>query len=452
MHSTVAHRRWNLIAAWLTLWFMAFPMISSGQTALPSQEVAFYPRIEAGVHAGVINQLAVDLAQRWLVTASDDKTARIWDLRTGRLKQTLRPPTGSGASGQIKAVAISPDGSRIAVGGATGHPGDVRPIYLFDRASGRMIGISRGFSQFVRELRFSHDGRRLAAVFDSGLGLRVLDASDLGQELVSNDDCSARGLGVDFASDGRLVTSCHDGMVRLYDELGRQIAKHRTDGGTLLGRIRFSPDGERVAVSFLDSASVRVLSGRNLVPLYSPNSKSITNGTVQAIAWSLDGQRLYAAGRFRRGEIHPIVVWPDGGRGAPVMHDAAINTIRDLIPLAGDRVAYSSFSSEWGLLTSGGSRELLSGSAVLDLRGNPLSFRLSANAEQVEFPHGLNRGDRFARALSRFNIATRSLHVDVRPQIFGLNPPRTNGLPVTDWLNSTSPKFDGQLIRSLQPL
>lgn len=50
-----------------------------------------YPRIETGAHIGRINRIAVDRSERWLVTASDDKTAWVWDLASGNLERILRP-------------------------------------------------------------------------------------------------------------------------------------------------------------------------------------------------------------------------------------------------------------------------------------------------------------------------------------------------------------------------
>ena len=94
-------------------------------------------RIEAGMHAAMIKRIATDAAGRWAVTASDDKTARVWDVASGKLQRVLRPPIGPGNGGKLFAVAISPDGAVVAAAGWTvsgttsGHT-----VYLFDRSSG----------------------------------------------------------------------------------------------------------------------------------------------------------------------------------------------------------------------------------------------------------------------------------------------------------------------------
>ena len=53
------------------------------------------------------------------VTASDDKTVRVWSLADGALLRTIRLPAGPGNVGKAYAVAISPDGATIAAGGWT---------------------------------------------------------------------------------------------------------------------------------------------------------------------------------------------------------------------------------------------------------------------------------------------------------------------------------------------
>jgi WD40 repeat protein len=93
-------------------------------------------RIESGTHTAPIRALSVDAAGRLAVTAAEDKTARVWDLATGRLLQTLRPPVGEGNEGKLYAAAISPDGQLVATGGWSKE----NEVYLFHRSS---FGASR---------------------------------------------------------------------------------------------------------------------------------------------------------------------------------------------------------------------------------------------------------------------------------------------------------------------
>jgi WD40 repeat protein len=78
-------------------------------------------RLETGMHTTAIRHIGVDMAQRYLVTGSEDKTVRVWELTSGRLLRTLRPPIGTGNEGRIYAVTLSPDGSTVAAAGWTGY-------------------------------------------------------------------------------------------------------------------------------------------------------------------------------------------------------------------------------------------------------------------------------------------------------------------------------------------
>jgi len=76
-------------------------------------------RIEAGGHTAPITAISADAANRYVVSASEDKTLRIWSLREGRPIAVLRVPIGTGNQGKLYAAAFSPDGRTIAAGGWT---------------------------------------------------------------------------------------------------------------------------------------------------------------------------------------------------------------------------------------------------------------------------------------------------------------------------------------------
>ena len=82
---------------------------------------AIYPttpmlRIETGMHTAETDRIDIDREEQFLVSGSDDKTVRVWNLQSGGLNlQTLRVPAdGEGDIGKVYAVAISPDGRTIA--------------------------------------------------------------------------------------------------------------------------------------------------------------------------------------------------------------------------------------------------------------------------------------------------------------------------------------------------
>lgn len=93
-----------------------------------------------------------------------------------------------------------------------------------------MTARSADFENTVVHLAFSLDGTRLAATLMHGGGLHLLRAADL-SELARDSDCGVHSYGADFDRGGRLVTTCYDGYLRLYDAEGRRVAKRKVEGG-----------------------------------------------------------------------------------------------------------------------------------------------------------------------------------------------------------------------------
>ena len=161
------------------VWLAALALLTAAPARAQPDGLPTEPmlRINAPSHIANISRIATDAAERFAVTASDDKTVRVWSLPDGTLQRVIWLPSGEGDLGKAYAVALSPDGGTIAVGGWT-SPGADENIYLFDRASGALVRRLPGLPDVVFHLAFSPDGRRLAAALAGTSGIRVFDAAD----------------------------------------------------------------------------------------------------------------------------------------------------------------------------------------------------------------------------------------------------------------------------------
>jgi WD40 repeat protein len=132
--------------------------------------------VDPGMHTAPIYRADVDEAGTYAVTGSHDKTVRVWSLHPPHLFTTIRMPAGPGNIGKIYAVAMSPDGAHIAVGGWTrGTAQDPQEqIVLFTR-DGALITRVEGLPTVVFYLTFSRDGRYLAAGLAGAHGIRLYD-------------------------------------------------------------------------------------------------------------------------------------------------------------------------------------------------------------------------------------------------------------------------------------
>lgn len=375
------------------------------------------------MHTARITQIDIDAANKYLVTSSDDKTARVWDLETGSLLTVLRPPIGDGAEGRLYAAAISPDGQTVAAAGWTGHQWEqTNSIYLFDRQSGRLINRIKNLPNAIFRLMYSSDGQYLAAGLSVGHGLQLYDASI--NELVWRDsDYGDSIYGLDFDAAGRLVTSSLDGFVRLYepDENGamRLITKRKQVGGRLPYGVSFSPDGSKVAVGFSHSEKVLVLSGQDLSHLYTPDTNDLKYNAIAAVAWSADGTTLFGGGSLHANGIYMIRAWAEAGRGKTKDIPAASHVVMHIIPLRDGGVVYGAGDPLIGLVDAKFNRKLFMGRAIASYGHGQRDFLLSSDGSTVQFNYGPPN-----RHLGRFSITGHKLE-DGAVEAEGLLPPKT---------------------------
>jgi WD40 repeat protein len=267
--------------------------------------------VDPDMHTSRSQTAAADADGRFLATGSEDKTVRIWSTADGNLLRTIRMPAGPGHTGKIFAVAMSPDGSIVAAGGS----GKGFAIYLFDRNTGNMTRRIGGLPNFVKELVFSADGRYLAATCGSG-GLRVFDRDKNWSEAFRDESYGDEIYGAAFADDGRLAASSYDGKVRLYDHSFKLVAIQGTLSGHRPGRLAFRPDGKVLAIGYQDKPSVDLLDGHSLARLPGPNVTGLNNGGLFRVAWSADGQTLFASGLYiDPNDNNPVLIWDQAGRG-----------------------------------------------------------------------------------------------------------------------------------------
>jgi WD40 repeat protein len=174
--------------------------------------------IDPGMHTAEIKSQAVDAAGRFVVTGSHDRTVRVWSAADGKLLRTIWIPVGPDNVGAVYAVAISPDGAKIAAGSYTETRDSEYPIYLFDREAGDLIRrISGDLPNVAHFLTFSPDGRFLAATLGGGGGLRVFDRDNDWDEGFRDDRYGDDSYGAAFAQDGSLATTSLDGMANSAD-------------------------------------------------------------------------------------------------------------------------------------------------------------------------------------------------------------------------------------------
>lgn len=404
--------------------------------------------IETSMHTAPIRRIGVDRENRYLVTASHDKTVRVWELSSGKLLRVLRPPIGNGDEGKLYAVALSPDGYTVAVGGWTGYEWDKQhSIYIFDRESGRVLRRIAGLPNVTLHLTCSPDGSRLAAALFGQNGVRVYETGGYSQ-IFADADYGANSYGADFDSAGRLVTACYDGFLRLYKRTAdnrtlRLVTKQKVEGGNRPYSVSFSPDGNSIAVGFADSTKVAVVSGHDLSLLFAPDTGGVDNGDLCNAAWSADGRTLFAGGRYGKSGQYPIRYWADGGRGKWREVAAANSTIMQILPTRDGGVVFGTGEPSFGRIDASGKRALFVTSAIADYRDMLENFLLSSDGTRVQFGY-----EPFGKSPAQFSLSDRQLITDTtNTATDGLNAPIISSIAVTDWKETYTPKLNGQALK-----
>jgi WD40 repeat protein len=407
-------------------------------------------RIETEMHTAVIRRIGLDRDNRYLVTASDDKTARVWELASGRLLRVLRPPLGEGYEGKLNAAAMSPDGRTVAVSGWTKAETESHNIYLFDRKSGRLLRRITGLPNVILHLTYSPDGNRLAATLYGQNGLRVYETSNYSQ-LFADTDYGNDSYWVDFDSAGRLVTSCFDGFMRLYEPTAdertlRLVTKRKVEGGNQPFSVHFSPDGRKIAVGFYQATKVAVVSGDDLSLLFTPDTSDVSNGGLFSVSWSTDGSTLFAGGIYASGGQRQIRYWSEGGRGKWRDVATARSTILHILPLRDGGVIFGTSDPAFGRIDVNGNRTLLVTAAIARYSEILAKFLLSSDGTRLQFGY-----ETVGKAPARFALVDRQLLTNLTSNpTDDLMPPITAGIAVTDWKNTTTPKINGEVIKLKQ--
>lgn len=345
-------------------------------------------RIETGRHIAPIRAISADREGRYAVTASEDKTARVWDLGTGRLLQVFRPPSGPANDGKLFAVSMTPDGQLFATSGWSAG----NDVYIVHRSNAEIAHRITGLPNVATALAFSPDGRYLAVGLWGHHGLRLFVASDgwrATRELVGDGEVGGDIHAIAWSPDGkRLAASSADGTLRLYGlgESGlRLVVRSPATGGAVPFGVAFSPDGSRLAVGSANAAMAVVLDAATLKQQTAiAADQGQATGAMEAVAWSGDGQLLYAAGTRRSESVgFPLCVWRQGSTTCVIDAPIARNTVTMLASVTGGRTLFSTAEPAWGFFDEKGVVSRRSGPELTDFRNLRSQFRVSSDGSGV---------------------------------------------------------------------
>ncbi|WP_437747128.1 AAA family ATPase [Sorangium sp. So ce1504] len=230
-------------------------------------------------HAWGVNGCAISPDGQRIVSASHDKTLKVWDLATGKLLSSLE-----GHSDGVMACAISPDGPRIVSASAD------RTLKVWDLATGKLLSSLECHSSGVNACAISPDGQRIvSASADRTLKVRDLATGVLFSILKGH----AWGVnGCAISPDGqRIVSASADTTLKVWDLATGKLLSTLEGHSSEVNACAISPDGQRI-VSASDDRTLKIwdLETGNLISTLEGHSSG-----VNACAISPDGQRIVSA-------------------------------------------------------------------------------------------------------------------------------------------------------------
>jgi Caspase domain len=253
-------------------------------------------------------------------------------------------------------------------------------------------------------------------------------------------------------------TSSDDGRLRLYRlpadaRPGTELKPLQVQpalGGTQPFGVAFSPDGQLLAVGYVDSTRVDVLDGATLAWRVSPDTKGVDNGNLSRVAFSKDGRTLAAAGRWGVNGRLTVRRWPNAGQGQPQDTTTAGNTIMSLVPLPQGAASGGSAAGgwlvgardpAWGQLQADGIWRPRGNPPTADLRGSlgDSASLLGDSGRVLQFGY-----EQWGKPPHQFDLRQRRMLAGALPDG---QPPRTSGLKVEGWINTDRPTLNGQPLK-----
>ncbi|MGB8646669.1 MAG: CHAT domain-containing protein [Anaerolineae bacterium] len=294
---------------------------------------------------------------KYLVTAGDDKLARVWAIPSQTLVATLQAPKQD--MNYITDVAFSPDGNYIVTASAdpTARIWDLRPCLRasLPNCAAPLYAELRGHTGNIKSVAFSPDGQTIVTASEDHTARVWAMTGAPRQELSGHQGAIWSAV---FSVDGKyIVTASADSTARIWDSTtGRPLFVLAGHSANVKGAV-FSPDGQYVATASDDRTARiwRVATGEQVAIMrghtapiwtvaFDPSSRYIITASSDRTAriWEVVTGALVTTLRGHADAVTSAVYSPDGKYVLTASIDGTalryLAGIDDLLALADRRV------------------------------------------------------------------------------------------------------------------
>jgi COMPASS component SWD3 len=272
------------------------PVIAENQVKTTNNSKAI---LTLSGHTAPVRTVAISPDGQSLASGGDDKTIRLWNLKTGQLLRTI-----TGHPDGIKSLVFSPDGKILV---SSGDAGNVR---VWNVQTGQLIRSLTGHAASVSSIVMSPDGQTLAtASMDKTIRLWNLNNGQLRHTIKTDANYLV------MSPDGKtLFSGNQDGTIKQWNLRTRRLVTNivppkpknpmfdfqRASGVVSLA---ISPDGQTIINGGYNDShqSIQATDGKNVKVWNLNNRRLIYNfsvgiGAVESVVISPDGQNFIIGG------------------------------------------------------------------------------------------------------------------------------------------------------------
>jgi len=194
-------------------------------------------------HHKEIKRLAFNSAGTLLASASFDSTAKLWQVKDGKLKLQQ---TFSGHKDKINAITFSPDGHTVATASSDGQIG----LFTVGTEQQRFYQAHQGK---VKAVSFDQSGTQLLST--SNYEVRLWAINNNSQTLQEEySKASNKLMWSTLSPDSQQIASVgRDQVVHIYSTTNKSTLYELTGHESTIYRVLFSPDGQHIATVSADA-------------------------------------------------------------------------------------------------------------------------------------------------------------------------------------------------------
>ena len=303
-------------------------------------------------HSGYVEQAGFSYDGKKVVTASEDSTAKIWDVATGALlaecgRHTYRVNSEEfssdgkkivstywnntvkvwdvetstqlielkGHTDYIKIARFSPDNKKIITASQDGT------AKIWDANSGNILGTLKGHTSWVNSARFSPDGKRIITASSDGT-IKIWDASTYNLLHTLKSGNKEAGYALYSPNGNIIVTDGNYGGVKIWDTKTYTLLFNLDDDAEYITSIQFSKDGRKIGITSHDetgrvwdpATGKLVYRMQNVGYLqFSPDGTKIATASDSSIMiWNAGTGKMIDSGKGHTSWINSLKFSPDG--------------------------------------------------------------------------------------------------------------------------------------------